>query len=422
MPRPLQVGAAFTWRLLVIIAGIWVLLWVLNFFSSLVIPFLVAVLLAALLTPLVQLLARWLPRGLAVAVTFLLALGVVAGLFTLVGTQIASQMTQLTSQALDGFSQMQDWLAKGPLNINTAQIDDYVGKLQEQVTANGERIASGALTATLTAGEVLTGLLLTLFTLIFLLYDGNGIWGWFVRLLPKRARQASDTAGRAGWVALTQYVRATVIVAFVDAVGIGVGAAILGVPLYIPLAVLVFLGAFIPIIGALVSGAVAVLVALLALGWVQALIMLAVVLAVQQIESHILQPVIMGRMVSIHPLGVVMAIGAGLVVKGIVGALFAVPLAAVLNTVIHSLSAGGAPLRRLAADDAAGRPGDPEPGDPGPDDPGPDDPGPVDPGQDREQGEPARGHREAAGMPKDPAPGRDRVFGGSDSGLTSQDL
>lgn len=349
LPRPLRIGAAFTWRMLLIAAGVWLLLWLMNFFSSLVIPFLIAVLLAALLIPVVELFNRWMPRGIAVAITFLLSLGVIVGLFTLVGTQIASQMTQLTNQALDGITKLQEWLASGPLKLDTAQVNDYIDKLQEQVTANGERLASGALTATLTAGEVLTGMLLTLFTLIFLLYDGSGIWTWFVRLLPKRAREACDTAGRAGWVALTQYVRATVVVAFVDAVGIGVGAAIIGVPLYIPLAVLVFLGAFIPIIGALVSGAVAVLVALLALGWVPALIMLGVVLAVQQVESHILQPIIMGRMVSIHPLGVVMAIGAGVVIKGIIGALFAVPLAAVLNTVVHSLASGGASAGQIEA-------------------------------------------------------------------------
>lgn len=347
LPRPLRVAAAFTWRVLLIAAGVYGVIWLLGYFSALVTPFLIAMLLAALLLPLVQLLDRWVPHPLSVTLSFLLAIAMLVGLFTLVGTSIAGQLTELTGQALDGFAKLQEWLAEGPLQINNAQITEYVEQLQEQVSANGERIASGALTATATAGEFLTGLVLALFTLIFLLLNGNQIWGFFVGLLPANARQAADTAGRAGWESLTQYVRATVVVAAVDAVGIGVGAALLGVPLAVPLAVLVFLGAFVPIVGALVSGAVAVLVAVLALGWVQALIMLGVVLLVQQVESNVLQPLIMGRMVSVHPLAVVFAIGAGITVNGIVGAVIAVPVVAVLNTMIRSLSAGGAPLEKI---------------------------------------------------------------------------
>ena len=348
LPRPLRVAAAFTWRALVIAAGVFGVLWLLGYFSSLVTPFLIAMLLAALLVPVVRLLDRWLPHALSVTVTFLLAIAVVSGLFTLVGTSIASELTQLTSQALDGFAKLQDWLARGPLELDNARIHEYIANLREQVTANGERLASGALTATVSAGGFITGLVLALFTLIFLLLNGNQIWGFFIGMLPRNAQAAADTAGRAGWESLTQYVRATVIVAAVDAVGIGIGAAVLGVPLAVPLGVLVFLGAFVPIVGALLSGAVAVLVALLALGWVQALNMLGIVLAVQQVESNVLQPFIMGRMVSVHPLAVVFAIGAGITVNGIVGAVVAVPVVAVLNTMIRSLSAGGAPLEAIA--------------------------------------------------------------------------
>lgn len=350
LPRPLRVAAAFTWRVLVVAAGVYGVLWLMGYFSGLVIPFLIALLLAALLLPLVRLLGRWMPHALAVTGSFLLAIVVLAGLFTLVGTSIAGQLNQLTSQALEGFTKLQAWLAEGPLQINNEQISQYVEQLQEQVSANGERIASGALTATATAGEFLTGLVLALFTLVFLLLNGEQIWRFFVGLLPANARQAADTAGRAGWESLTQYVRATVMVAAVDAVGIGVGAALLGVPLAVPLAVLVFLGAFVPIVGALVSGAVAVLVALLALGWVQALVMLGIVLLVQQVESNVLQPLIMGRMVSVHPLAVVFAIGAGITVSGIVGAVIAVPVVAVLNTMIRSLSTGGAALDQIAVE------------------------------------------------------------------------
>jgi predicted PurR-regulated permease PerM len=185
---------------------------------------------------------------------------------------------------------------------------------------------------------VLTGLFLTLFTTYFFLAQGTSIWAWLVRLLPREARRPIDEAGRRGWVTLTAFVRATIIVAFTDALGIGLGALILGVPLVLPLAVLVFLAAFVPVVGALISGSVAVLVALVAVGPVKALIMLGVVIAVQQLESHVLQPFLLGRAVSVHPLAVILGIAAGALTAGILGALFAVPLVAVGHTVAVSLS------------------------------------------------------------------------------------
>jgi predicted PurR-regulated permease PerM len=332
------VAAQVAWRVVVVLVALGALLWLVGYFSVLVIPLLVAVLLTALVIPLTELLVRLrLPRGLAVAVTLLTLVAAVAGLFTLVGTQIASGLAGLGEKATDGFFQVQDWMADGPLNLSSAQVDAYLDQAREQLTANSEEIASQALTITATAGEVVTGAFLVFFSMIFLLLQGERIWGWLVHLLPVPTHEKVDAAGRAGWSTLTSYVRATVLVATVDAVGIGLGAALLGVPLAIPLAVLVFLGAFVPIVGAFVSGGVAVLVALVALGPVQALIMLGVVVLVQQLESHVLQPFLLGRAVAVHPLAVVLAIGAGLIVAGVVGALFSVPLVAFLNTAIHSL-------------------------------------------------------------------------------------
>lgn len=338
VPYPLRLTAGYVWRLLLVGIGIYLVLWVLDLFRPLVVPFFIAVLLSALLQPLVAQLTRWMSRGLAVLVSMLLAVGVVSGLFTLVGTQISSQMAQLTAQAVDGFDKLRTWLEEGPLKLGSAEITSYVNGLLDKVTANTREIAAQALNFTATAGEVLTGIVLVLFTLIFLLLDGRQIWNWLLRFVPKAGRDRADQAGQAGWVSLSAYVRATVMVAAVDAIGIGAGAAILGVPLAIPLGVLVFIGAFIPIVGSLFSGAVAVLVALLALGWVKALIMMAIVIGVQQLESHVLQPILMGKMVSLHALGVVFALGAGMIIDGITGALFAVPLAAVLNTVVKALS------------------------------------------------------------------------------------
>jgi predicted PurR-regulated permease PerM len=184
---------------------------------------------------------------------------------------------------------------------------------------------------------VITGGLLTLFTLIFFLYDGPGIWQFVTKIVPTQARPRIDLAGHRGFASLVAYVRATLLVAFVDATGIGVGLAIVGVPLALPLAALVFLGSFIPIVGALLSGLISVLVALVTVGPVGALVVLAIVLAVQQLEGHILQPLLMGRAVQLHALAVVLSIAAGVVLAGIVGALLAVPLVAVANAMVRSL-------------------------------------------------------------------------------------
>ena len=196
-----------------------------------------------------------------------------------------------------------------------------------------------------TAGHVLAGFLLTLFATLFFLIDGKGVWRWIVGLFPRRSRPAVDGAGQAGWITLTTFVKVQIFVAAVDAIGIGAGAWILGLffggfPLVIPIAVAVFLGSFIPVVGALISGALAVFVALVYLGPIPAVMMLGIVLLVQQVEGHILQPLVMGTAVKVHPLAVVFAVAAGGFIAGIPGALFAVPVIAVLNVVVKYIAAG----------------------------------------------------------------------------------
>jgi predicted PurR-regulated permease PerM len=216
---------------------------------------------------------------------------------------------------------------------------------------NQEKLTSGALSTAATVTEIVTGALLTLFTLIFFLHGGRNIWQFVTRIFPTNVRDRVRDAGRAGFGSLIGYVRATFLVALVDAGGIGTGLAIMGVPLALPLASLVFLGAFIPLVGAVVAGFLAVIVALIAKGFVYALITLALIIAVQQLEGHVLQPLVMGRAVSVHPLGVVLAIAAGSVLAGIVGALLAVPTVAFLNSAIRVLMASE-PEAELEAQEA----------------------------------------------------------------------
>jgi predicted PurR-regulated permease PerM len=215
--------------------------------------------------------------------------------------------------------------------ITKNQLEDAVAQLQQTLVDNRGSIASGALTTAATVGEVFTGLLLTLFTLFFFLKDGRSIWLWLIGLFPRDSRAYVDEAGRRSWRTLISYVRATAGVALVDAFGIGLGLAILGVPLVIPLAALVYLGAFIPILGSFLAGSVAVLVALVSKGPVTALIALAVVVLVMQLEGHVLQPLLLGRAVRVHPLAVVLSIAGGFLIAGIFGALIAVPTVACVN-------------------------------------------------------------------------------------------
>jgi putative heme transporter len=296
--------------------------------------------LAALLLPAVdQLQRRRVPRGWAVAVVLLSAIAVVGGIFSFVVSQFISGAPGLVEQVTRSVDGLRSWLIDGPVQLSRDQIDHAGDAVIETLQENQAKLTSGALSTAGTVTEIITGALLMLFTLIFLLQGGRGIFAYVTSVFPTSVRERVRDAGRAGFRSLTGYVRATCLVALVDAVGIGTGLAIMGVPLALPLASLVFLGAFIPLIGAVLTGGVAVIVALIAKGWVYALITLGLILAVQQLESHVLQPLVMGRAVAVHPLAVVLSIAGGGVLAGIVGALLAVPVLAVFNSAIRVLVA-----------------------------------------------------------------------------------
>lgn len=340
IPYGVRIAAAWAWRLGLILLVTGALIWLLSKITFLIIPVMVAALLAGLLSPVTHWLRkRRVPNGAAVAITVVGFIGVVAGALALVGRQLTAGFSELWGQALTGVQQVQAWLGEGPLHLTAAEIDTYVKEASDALQKNSSSIVSGALTFGSTAGHFAAGLLIALFVTIFFLLEGQRIWRFLVRLMPRRARPAFDGAGRRGWKSMVSYTRIQMLVAFVDALGIGVGAAIIGVPLALPLGVLVFIGSFIPVVGALVTGVIAVLLALVANGLVNALIMLGIVLLVQQLESHILQPLIMGRAVSLHPVAVILSVAAGSYLAGIPGALFSVPLLAVANSSIRYIAA-----------------------------------------------------------------------------------
>ncbi len=333
----MQIASAWAWRFLVIVAAVAVIGYGMQYLSEVVVPVTVGILLTALLVPITNGLQKLrLPRGAAAGVTVIATIVLVAGLLTLVGTQIAGQFESLSTQVGEGVQRLRE-LARLNFGLTDKDITDAFKQLQDTITSGGalgQRAAEVGTTAT----HVVAGLFISLFCLFFFLYQGDKIWAWLVRLFPRHAREKADSSGRKAWVSLTAFVRATIIVAAVDAIGISLGAAILGLPLVSAIGILVFVGAFIPVIGALISGIVAVLVALVAKGPLVAIVMLAVVIGVQQLEAHVLQPFLLGRAVSVHPLAVILAIATGVVIAGIVGALVAVPTAAVLNTIVNHLA------------------------------------------------------------------------------------
>ncbi|BDZ44677.1 AI-2E family transporter [Naasia aerilata] len=337
----MRIAAAWSWRAIVVAAAFAIVVFVVIQLSEIVIPLLIAVLIASLLVPLVHFLTRhhW-PRWLAILVAEVGTLLALAALIYLVVTQVIRGFDDLRKQSVQSYDQFKDFLANSPFQVSEAQFNDLINQGVQSLQQDSGVLVSGALSVGLTLTHVLTGFLLVLFSTLFLLIDGKGVWHWVVRLFPKKARPAVDGAGRAGWHTVGAFVRVQILVAFIDAVGIGIVALILQIPLAIPIAVLVFLGSFVPVVGAFVTGFLAVFIALVYNGPVPAIIMLAGVLLVQQLEGHVLQPLIMGNAVKVHPLAVVLAVIGGGVLGGLPGTFFAVPFVATLNVMVKYIAQG----------------------------------------------------------------------------------
>ena len=328
VPNGVRTAAGWCWRMIVIAAFIYGLYQVLHAASEVSVPVAVALMLTAAMWPLANWLSRHhIHRGIASGICLLLLVILVGGVFTLVGAQIALQWRQLGDQSVASFKQALQWLAKSPLHTNEAQLTHLMQKAEAAMAGSQGRIASTAAAGS-QIGRFGAGLVMALFATFFFVYEGDKLAEKSAVLIPRDHRAAILDAAKRGWVALVAYVRAAVIVAFVDGLGAGIGAAIIGSSMSVAIGALTFILAFVPIVGALTAGVVAVGVVLVTLGFFKAFIMLIVFVAVMQIEGHVLQPFLLGKAVSIHPLIVLLGIAVGAIISGIVGALFAIPIVA----------------------------------------------------------------------------------------------
>jgi predicted PurR-regulated permease PerM len=326
--------AALSWRFLVILAALAVLVYVLILLRVIVLPVIIALFAATLLVPPVNWLrSRGWPHGAAVGAVFGGSLIVLVGIVMLLVPLISNDIGSVRNQAVEGVDELQAYIERPPFNLTEARLSDLVQQAQERLQANSSGITTRVVSSAVLAGEIITGLILTLVLLFFFVKDGERIGGFFLNVAGDGNREDLREMGQRAAIAVSHYFRGVAIVGLVDGFFIGLGLVIMRVPFAVPLAFLTFIGAFLPLVGAFIAGALATLVALVAKGPVAALVVIAITLAVQQLEGHILAPVVLGRSVKLHPIVILLALGAGSILGGIVGAFLAVPIAAVLVAV-----------------------------------------------------------------------------------------
>ena len=331
----LLVAAAYAWRVIVVAVAVYLLFVALAKLTLVAVAVFVALVITALLRPLVDVLARALPRALGVAMALLLTLVAIGGIFTFVADSVAGQTTKLSNQFVSGLNEIERSLAGAPFHLQAVDLTQAGQQIRGWVTRNGGSLAGQALGGASVAAEVLTGLALAVFCSVFFLNSGTRIWDWLLTQIGGNRRW--DRAARAGWATFAGYTRGIVIIAATNAALVCVALLILQVPLALPLAMLTFFATFIPLIGAPIALFVATLVALAARGPLVALLVLALIVIIGQIEGHLLQPLVMSRAVNIHPLAVALSVACGTVLYGVIGAVVAVPLVAVTWTVWSTL-------------------------------------------------------------------------------------
>ena len=344
LPGWYRTAGAASWRFLVIVAAVGAVAYALVYLRVVVLPIIVALLVSTLLLPIVRWLkGRGVPDALAAAGAMLGAALLIVAIGAAVAPSIGDQFGELRPRAEDGLRKASDVLADPPFNLSEGEIrekvDDGIARLRE----NGGPLARGLQSGAVILGEIITGLLITVLLTFFLLKDGERIWGYLLSFTGDRSRGHADELGTRVYAALAGYVRGIALVGLVDAILIGIALLIIGVPLVIPIMVITFFAAFIPLIGAFVAGLVAVLIALVSGGVLDAALVLAAIVLVQQIEGHILYPLLMGRTVHLHPAVIVVALAAGGILGGIVGVFLAVPTAGIISVVLEYSRARPAP-------------------------------------------------------------------------------
>jgi predicted PurR-regulated permease PerM len=338
VPRWLQTSAAWSWRFLLLAAALYVAARVAALLYIVVVPCAAAILLTALLQPLTARLRR---RGMsplaATWCTLLLAIVLLGGAGWLVTTRVQADYPSLVTQFKHTTTQVQAWLAGPPFHLHTGNLQQLSNDVVKYLSQHKSAVEGTVVTGSKIVVELLAGVVLCFFVSFFLIKDGDRIWHWLTsRFQPARKRRA-DLAGAAAWKAVVYYVRGTVTVAAIHAVVMGVTLTIIGAPLVAPLALLMFLAAFVPLVGVLVAGAVALLVVLATKGWIAAIIVLVVMVVMNQLEGHLLQPQVVGKMVRLHPLAVILVLAVGGVVAGIAGAVVAVPITAAVTRAARAL-------------------------------------------------------------------------------------
>jgi predicted PurR-regulated permease PerM len=338
VPSWLQTGAAWSWRLLLLAIAIYLIARVLGILYIVVVPCIAALLLTAVLQPLTSRLRRaGLPALAATWVTLLIAAVVVGGLVLLVANRVSADYPTVLAEAKHTTAQVQSWLAGPPFHVKNSNVQKFLNNIPSYLSKHKSLVEGTVVTGGKIATEFFGGLVLMLFVTFFLIKDGERIWNWLLGAMRTQTARRMDRAGHASWLVLVYYMRGTVAVAAIHAVVVGVALSIMGVPLALPLAVVVFVAAFVPLVGLLVAGALAILVTLATKGWVDAVILLGILIIEDQLEAHLLQPQVVGKMIRLHPLAVILSLAVGGVLAGIPGAVVAVPIVAVITRALPEL-------------------------------------------------------------------------------------
>ena len=338
VPGWLQTGAAWSWRLLILALAIYLITRLLGILYIVVVPCIAALLLTALLQPLANRLCRaGLPRLAATWATLLIAAAVLGGLVTLVANRVSADYPTLVAEARHTTTQVESLLSGPPFHVKNSNVQKFLNDIPSYLSKHKALVEGTVVTGGKIAAEFFGGLVLMLFVTFFLIKDGERIWTWLLGALRTESAERVNRAGHAAWLAVVYYIRGTVAVAAIHAVVIGLVLWIMNVPLALPLAVLVFLAAFVPLVGLLVAGALAIVVTLATKGWVDAVILLGILIVEDQLEAHLLQPQVVGRVIRLHPLAVILSLAVGGVLAGIVGAVVAVPIVAVITRAIPEL-------------------------------------------------------------------------------------